>query len=212
MLSDGRGSLSSIVPVASASASVMVVGVGLDSVRVKVWFPSYTPSGVVGTLTVCTVPPAVIVSVPVVSVKSALVPSAELVAVLSLSTSEASEVAYCTVTSSPLAGDSLTLKSTELPSVPLASSTLSDSTSSSRIVPVASSLVSPMVAGFGFDSVSVKSWSASCSSSWVVCTITCFDLSPGLKVSVPLAAVKSAPTPLTEAVAVPPVAAPVPVS
>ena len=99
--------------------------------------------------------------------------------------------------------DRVTVKFTGPPSVASASATLSDNGSSSSVmVPVAVALSSITLAD-GFDSISVKVSSDSSTVSGVVSTDTVLDSSFALNVSVPDDAVKSAPTPSAELVAVP---------
>ena len=85
----------------------------------------------------------------------------------------------------PLAGDSVTVKLTSLPSAAAASATLSDGApSSSAIVPVP--VPSPSVAFVGPLSVTVNVSSASSVVSSAVLTVNVFEVSPGANDSVPV--------------------------
>ena len=78
----------------------------------------------------------------------------------------------------PLAGDSVTVKLTSLPSAAAASATLSDGApSSSAIVPVP--VPSPSVAFVGPLSVTVNVSAASSVVSSAVLTVNVFEMSPG---------------------------------
>ena len=184
MISAGRASSSVIVPVAVvASAASVAFDDGLDSATVKVSLYSSRASSAVATVNVAVVSPLGTVTDPVVDSRSAAAAFSSSPSIV-----DAVQVA---VTSAVAAADSVTVNSTGAPSVADASATPSVGGSSlSVIVPVA--VASPRVAFDGLDRVSVKVSSGSSRSSSSVATATVAVVSPGMTVSVPLAAVKSA--------------------
>ena len=182
----GGSSSSSIVPLAvgSAASCARLVGVGFDSVTVKVWSGSSVVSAA-ATVNVVVVAFAAMVTVPVVS------PVRSAAAALSPPSIDAVQ---STVTFCGTAFDSVTVNSTPTSSAPSASATLSAGRVPSSIVPVAAEGV-PSVTFPGFDSVRVKVSALSSSSSGNVGTsiVPAAVPSAAAMVSVPLVDVKSVP-------------------
>ena len=172
--------------VGSAASSTRPVGVGFDSVTVKVWSGSSVLSSFTGTVNFFVVSPFVIVTVPVF-----VVPRSAVLAESPFSI----DAVQSTVTSAGAAADSVSVNSTPSSSSPSASATLRVGmvASLSTIVPLP--VASEIVALSGLDSVTVKVSLDSTVVSSVVDTVSVFAVSPAVKVSFVAATAVKSPAP-----------------